>query len=531
MRALLRVRFRSLFAGMAAQGKQQKKRGKGTVVLLGILYLYLLVVVCGAMAMLFWTLCEPYHMLGLDWLYFSVAGLTALGFSVLGSVFSTQSQIYDAKDNELLLAMPIPSGSILLSRMITLLLLNLLYSAIVMVPAIVVYAIKVGAAAVTIALPLLCMVAVSLLALAVACLLGWLLHLLLSKLNKSIASVLYMIVFLALYFLIYSNAGEILYSMAINGPQIADTMRRFVWPLYALGQGCLGSGWMAASFIAICCACFAAAYGILALTFRRAATMPTASGKRKKLDMRRSRVRSPREAVVFKELKKFLGCPVYFTNMGLGVIFTIALPILAVVFRAQVMEFLDLLELDSSMLALIICAVLCFLFSMSCISTPSVSLEGKNIWILKSMPVTAKQILCSKLQLHLRIVVPVNALAALVIALVFGCAPLDTLLTVILCALLGALDGVLGMVCGLRWARLDYISEAYPCKQSAAVMVSMFGMMGLPIVLGLLYGLCLHKFLRAGVFLAAVTAGVALLCLLLYRVLVTWGARKWDALS
>ena len=46
---------------------------------------------------------------------FATAGLMALGLSVFGSVFATQSQIYDAKDNGLLLSMPIPPRTILLS--------------------------------------------------------------------------------------------------------------------------------------------------------------------------------------------------------------------------------------------------------------------------------------------------------------------------------------------------------------------------------------------------------------------------------
>lgn len=57
-------------------------------------------------------LCE----MGLTWLYFAMAGTMALALSMLGSVFMTQAQLYDAKDNERLLSMPIPPKYILLTR-------------------------------------------------------------------------------------------------------------------------------------------------------------------------------------------------------------------------------------------------------------------------------------------------------------------------------------------------------------------------------------------------------------------------------
>ena len=52
-------------------------------------------------ALMFSSLAPAYHTAGLDWLYCH-GGLMALGLSVFGSVFATQSQIYDAKDNGLL---------------------------------------------------------------------------------------------------------------------------------------------------------------------------------------------------------------------------------------------------------------------------------------------------------------------------------------------------------------------------------------------------------------------------------------------
>ncbi len=530
MKALLRVRFRALFAGITAQSrKKNHKRGVGTILALTVLYLYVAAVILGVMGYLFNSLVEPYYAAGLDWLYFSMAGLMALGFSVLGSVFTTQSQLYDAKDNELLLAMPIAPSRILLSRMIPLMALNLLFGALVLLPAIVVYAVYVGWSFAGILCQIVALFAIMLLAQAIACLFGWLLHLLLRKMNKSVASILYLVVFLGLYFYIYSQASNLLQAMQTGSEVIAEKMHTWVWPLYAMGQGCLGSVWMLLAFVGICAAAFALVYAMLSATFLHSTTVRSSGGKkRRKLAF--DRVHTPMEALIRKEGRKFLGCPVYLTNMGLGVILVAAMAVLGLVFRERIQMFLDFLDFSGAEAALIICAVLTYVGATILISTPSVSLEGKNIWILRSMPLRSADILRAKLYFHCWVSVPVTALAGLVLGIAYCDTAVEMVLTTIVPALVCVLGGVLGMAAGLKWARLDYISEAYPCKQSISVLVTMFGMMGLPLVLGLLYGFWLNEFLRPAAFLAIVAVCIAAVCCGLFRLLLSWGVRKWESL-
>lgn len=531
MKALIWLRFRALLAGFTRQGKRKngKPRGKGMLVVVILLYLYLAVLLCAAMGFTFYTLAAPYHMMGLDWLYFAMAGLMALGFSLIATVFTTQSQLYDAKDNDLLLAMPLTPGQILLSRMIPLLAMNLLSAAIVMVPAIVVYASVVELLAPGLIMQISSLVGIVLAAQAIACLLGWLLHLLLSKVNKSFASVLFVVVFFVFYFSIYTQAERILAAMAANGQAIAGVLQSWVWPIYALGQGCLGSHLHIWAFTAIACLLFGLVYWLLSVSFLRSATARR-SARRRKLDMNRLRQSSAGSAVCYKELRRFLGSPVYLTNMGLGVVFVAALAVAGILFRSQVLELAQtLLGGSGEFYPLIISAVLCVAASMMCISCPSISLEGKNLWILKSMPISTRQILLSKLCFHCRLATGSTALSGLILSLTYGCSLPGVVLCVLVSGLLTVISGLLGLICDLKWTRLDWISEAYPCKQSISVMIVMFSLMLLPIALGVLYIPASRIFSPDG-YLAACTAALALVVGLLYRVLVTWGVKKWERL-
>ena len=530
IKALLSVRFQGLFAGATSRGKknQAKKRSVGMVILFVVLYIYLFAVVAGMMAFAFSSLVDPYHALGLDWLYFSIAGMMALGIALIGSVFITQNQLYDAKDNELLLSMPVTPGAILLSRMIPLLVLNLLFAGMVMIPAIVVYAVKIQVGLGTILLPLLSLIGICFFAQAIACLLGWLLHLVLSRMNKSFASMLYMVVFLGLYFWFYSQAGDILQSIAVSGQKIAGIVQSWVWPMYAMGVGSTGQPLLIAAFLGICAVLFGIIYWFLSATFLKTATASKYSRKRKRLNTAETKCRSAASAVAAKDFRKFLTCPVYLTNMGLGILMIAAFLVAALILRNDLLPIFQLPGIRE-LTPVILCAILAFSISTCCISTPSVSLEGKNIWILKCLPVSSKQILLSKLSVHIWLTVPLSCITGLILSIAYGCGIADVILTALIPGLLALMSGLLGMWAGLQWAKLDYISEAYPCKQSWSVVVAMFGMMGVPVVLGLGYYL-VFAYISPTLFLLLSALILAAGCYGLYRVLVTWGVKKWESL-
>ena len=136
---LLRLRFRSLLGGT-----RRRKRTTGFVAFMGIVYLYLFFCIGMLFYLLFSSICEPFAALGLSWFYFTLAALFGLVFSLVGTVFFAQAQLYNAKDNELLLSLPISPGTILLSRMVFLWLMDFAMNLLVLLPAALAYAWQIG---------------------------------------------------------------------------------------------------------------------------------------------------------------------------------------------------------------------------------------------------------------------------------------------------------------------------------------------------------------------------------------------------
>ena len=111
-KALLRTQFASIWAALFRNSTGAKKKSAGKAVLVGILFIYIIgcfLVMFGGM---FFVIAEPLAAMGLSWFYFALAGIVAAALCFIGSVFMAQQQLFNAKDNELLLSMPIPSNAI-----------------------------------------------------------------------------------------------------------------------------------------------------------------------------------------------------------------------------------------------------------------------------------------------------------------------------------------------------------------------------------------------------------------------------------
>ena len=131
---LFKIRLRSVINGLLS-GSKKKEVSKGRKVLFGILLIYVLVVFLGLSAAICALMCQAFYPIGYGWLYFALVSIFAFLLCFIGSVLATGNQLYNSKDNQMLLAMPVKPGDILASRMLVLLLENYLYAGVILIPA------------------------------------------------------------------------------------------------------------------------------------------------------------------------------------------------------------------------------------------------------------------------------------------------------------------------------------------------------------------------------------------------------------
>ena len=134
--------FRSYFYN----AKTNKKRSTAGIIAYILLFAALMIGLGGMFTELSVSLCAPLTQAGMGWLYFALMSLLAIFLGAFGSVFNTYSGLYFAKDNDLLLSLPIPVRTLMASRLLTVYLMGLMYSAVVILPAVIVYWVTVSAA-------------------------------------------------------------------------------------------------------------------------------------------------------------------------------------------------------------------------------------------------------------------------------------------------------------------------------------------------------------------------------------------------
>ena len=209
-----------------------------------VMFVLLMVGVLGGMfAVLANVMCGQLAEMGLDWLYFVIMGMMAVFLGAFGSVFNTYSGLYLAKDNDLLLSMPIPVRIIMASRLLNVYLLGLMYSGIVILPVIIVYWCTVPLTAGMSLGGVVLLIVISLFVLALSCVLGWVVAKISLKLKtKSFITVLVSLVFFGLYYFVCFRSQALIGSLLLNAASVGDKIKGSVYPLYLFGRVGCGDG-------------------------------------------------------------------------------------------------------------------------------------------------------------------------------------------------------------------------------------------------------------------------------------------------
>ena len=528
LKQLVKKQMAEIFRSYLYDAKKSQKRAKGTVILYFALFVFLMVGVLGGMfTFVAMMLCDAMAAVGMGWLYFTLMGLVAIFMGAFGSVFNTYSSLYLAKDNDLLLSLPIPLRVIISSRLVTVYLMGLMYSAVVIVPAVIVYWVQVAHSAAAIVGGLLTVAIVSLIVLLLSCLLGWVVAKISLKLkHKSITTVLVSLLGIGLYYFIYFKAQTVISDLVANAVVYGVKIKGAAYPLYLFGRMAEGD-WTAMALVSAAVVLLTAlTWLLLSRSFLRLATSGGSTGKARYRE-KKALVRSLPAALLGKECRRFVSSPNYMLNCGMGVLM---IPAAGVLLLLKGGEWLGLLKAvlpgADSVLAI---SVACLLASMNDMAAPSVSLEGKSLWVLQSLPVSAWEVLKAKLKMQL-VFTGIPMLVFLACALpVLGLSPVLSLLTAAGSLLAVLLLALFGLTMGLKMPNLHWTSEIAPVKQGGSVAFALLGGWAYALLPGGA-AMALGRNLHPAVIPAVFCLLTAVLCALLYVWLKNRGAKVFAAL-
>ncbi|MHB1151851.1 MAG: putative ABC transporter permease subunit [Eubacteriales bacterium] len=523
-RALLITRMQALLSFLFRGVTGKKKRSKLLIILFGLLMLYAFASFFILFAIMFNSLIKPLYAADLGWLYFSIAGIISFALCFIGSIFTTQTQLFEARDNELLLSMPIPPGYILASRMTMLLVMNVFFELLVALPAGVIYCMNATVTAVDVIFFILLFTLLPFLVLTCSCLIGWVIALISSRMrNKSLITIVFSLAFLFGYFYFYSQANNYLNQIIQNGTAIAEAVKRAVFPAYHFGYAIAERNVVSLLwFLLITAVPFAAVYAILSKSFISIATAKKGA-VRIKYTEKALKVSGIKKALVKKELKHFVSSPMYMLNGALGVIFTVILPFALLFKKEQIYGMLTMIPEFESMLGPAAILAICALASTNIISAPSISLEGKNLWIAQSFPIDGGDVLLSKVYAHMAVCIPAVLFASVLLSFILEITPLMVCLLLIVPVVMTTFQALLGVVINLRFPKFDWISETIAVKQSVSSLLTMFSSMGVVAAPVILYIFVLKDMIAPELFITLFAVILTAASAVMYRYLKTRG--------
>ena len=476
LKAVFKVQLRALMRSMAMRGTSGKRKNRKLAsVAFALLMVYALGTLLVSFGTVFYSLCEAYASAGLSWLYFAMAAILAIGLSVIASVFMSQSLLFEAQDNDLLLSLPIRPSVILGARICVLLLLEYLLSFFIIGLAGGIYAYLFSPSWLFYLCLFIGWLLLPLLSTAISCLLGYITSFVSSRLrNKSFFVVAVSLLLLGGYMYGINALFLNVNLMVASGGEIASTVERFLPPFYYFGSLLAMQDLLSFAMLALWSLVpFGVLYWLLSKSFIRLATTKV-SLKRRVYNEKAVKVGSAFSAMLKKEISKFLCTPMYLLNTGLSFLANLLFGVYFVISGPDLLtEMLSVMPESGNYAVPMVIAILCAIATLSFTTAPSISLEGRKLWILKSSPIAARDVFFAKISLNLIFAYPTQIFAVLCSIYVLRPGFVDCLLLFLLPMLIQLFVAVAGLLCNLFFPKFDFTNEVMVIKQSASVFVAM----------------------------------------------------------
>lgn len=476
LKTLIKKQFLEVFRSYFVDTKTSKALSKGRTIAKFIGFGVIMLLFCFVFLMMAYMMKD---VIGTEyeWLYFSSFSIVAIAIGTFASVFVTNSTLYSAKDNDQLLSLPIETKDILLSRICVVLFLGTLYSGFVWLPAVILYWFVGNPTVLAIIIDILILPCIGLIIMVLSCIFGFIVAKISNKFkNRSLITVILSLAFMGAYFYVSSHLSEYLTSLLENGQAISNNIKTYGNLFYRIGVASIGDILSFLIIIAIAAVLSIVTYRILLKSFNKIViNASSVSTVKSKITYKSSK--NVANTLLKKEFKRFVSSPLYLLNCGLGVVFIIVFAVLALIKANEISAIASLLSDETpeifNFVPLIIVSVVCMVVSINCIVVPSVSLEGKCLWILKSLPIRPIDIINAKQNLDIYYNGIPSAVVVGILCYVFKVDLFIALYAVVITFLFIRIKAGIGMMIGLLRPNFIWTSEVQPIKQSTNILYAM----------------------------------------------------------
>ena len=515
------------------------KTKKGNKVLPVIIILYLMFMFWGSSNELF----EKVAQYNIQPLILSILIFLISIVTIIEGIYKTSSLIFNSKDDDVLLSLPIEKSTILFIKLFKFYVFELIFNTIFILPIMIAYIRWSNNITWTYYLSSLIMIfLLPIIPIIISTIFGIITSSISSRFKyKNASQIILSMTFLVVILIIYSRINIIINYMINNAYNINNIITRIYYPSGAYLK--LITNFKVLDlivFILINIVIYTISVFILSKFYFsiNSRLKNVTSNKTKKINNLNYKSKSIYSSLIKKELNTFFKTPVFIINAG----FALFLYLLGSVFISykfnsaiNVITSKDLgLEINKSLilnnLPILILILILVTSFMTSITNSVISLEGKNIDILKSLPIKTKTILMSKIFSSLVLTTPVLLIGDLILLIRFKISIIESILLLIISVVLPLISHLIGLIVNLKYPKLDAENSTEVVKQStSSFMAVTIGMVLLIINVTILVNI-IGKY-NSILILIIYTLLYLFFDLLLYLYLINVGAKQFNKLS
>ena len=466
-----------------------------------------------------------------EWIPISLVMGTAMFLCFIGSVFTAQQQIYESKDNQMLISMPIKPGQILLSRIFAIAIFNMIYALPFFTGSAIgycIYSVSMGPIQlIPLLILLISYVSMIVFITMLTSLLAWGVSIIMSKItNKTLISTVLYMVFFAIYFYAVFNLDNLGEAIEKNADKLSSGIMTFARPIYYMGASVVEQNilFVAAFLVSLLIPAFLMYIVIKKSFFKILLHENKSKNKMLKHSDKDFNSHSAFIALLQKEIARFLRTPMYFLSYGTSIFFVAMM--LAYLFIKKdkfedVVELLSIYGVSSTKALPAIFSMLLYQFvsSGAVLTSASINMEGKNIWIIKSLPIKTIDIMLAKGLVPVIILLPIFEVESLLLIFLFKISGSAMILLLLMPIFTMIFFSMFGLYINLNHFKLDWLSENEAFKRAGGPTIASFSSMGSTVLFVILYLLIFSNIMGFFGFMWLILAALVLGSIVMYSML------------
>lgn len=177
-------------------------------------------------------------------------------------------------------------------------------------------------------------------------------------------------------------------------------------------------------------------------------------------------------AMYKRELKRYLSSGAYVTNTIIGPILMVVLAVSMIAMDVDSIQEMMGLPIDIQGIIPFLIGGICSVMPTTC---SSISMEGKEWWIVKTLPIRIKELLDSKLLLNISLILPFYIVSEIMLIIALRPDVVELIWLVIIPIIMIIFSSVFGLFINLKMPVFNWENEVYVVKQSAAAFVGGIG--------------------------------------------------------